>query len=85
MLQLLVIEDSELDYRLLVATLAQQGIACASTRVESAAELRDALGEHAWELVISDHCLPGFSSSESSITSNCNILAPLPRTSCGAG
>lgn len=64
MLQLLVIEDAELDYRLLVATLAQQGIACASTRVESAAELRNALDDHPWELVISDHCLPGFSSSE---------------------
>jgi signal transduction histidine kinase len=64
MLQLLVIEDAELDYRLLVATLAQQGVPCESRRVESAAQLHEALRERAWDLVISDHCLPGFSSSE---------------------
>jgi len=64
MLQLLVIEDAELDYRLLVATLAQQGVGCQPRRVESAAQLHEALRERAWDLVISDHCLPGFSSSE---------------------
>ena len=64
MLQLLVIEDSPLDYEMLVARLALHGVQASGTRVETAAELHAALDMQAWDLVISDHHLPGFSSSE---------------------
>ncbi|MGE0330463.1 MAG: histidine kinase [Ramlibacter sp.] len=64
LLQLLVIEDSRLDYEMLVARLALQGVQAAAARVETAAELQAALARQPWDLVISDHHLPGFSSSE---------------------
>ena len=63
-LQLLVIEDSPLDYEMLVARMALHGVQAAGTRVETAAELHAALDSQPWDLVISDHHLPGFSSSE---------------------
>ena len=63
-LQLLVIEDSQLDYEMLVARLALQGVQAEGLRVETAAELHAALALKAWDLVVSDHHLPGFSSSE---------------------
>lgn len=61
-LQLLVIEDSPLDHELLVATLALQGWPSIARRVESLPALREALAGQAWDLVISDHHLPGFTS-----------------------
>jgi signal transduction histidine kinase len=63
-LQLLVVEDSELDFQLLAANLASQGLPCAAERVETAAQLQAALQRRSWDLVISDHSLPGFSSGE---------------------
>lgn len=63
-MRLLVIEDSQLDYQMLLATLALQGVAAQAERVETAAGLREALARGPWDLVISDHQLPGFSSSE---------------------
>lgn len=63
-LQLLVIEDSELDYHLLIATLTMQGWPSRACRVDSLAALDEALGAQAWDLVISDHHLPGFTSAE---------------------
>lgn len=63
-MRLLVIEDSPLDFEMLVATLALQGVLADAERVESAADLRAALERQAWDLVISDHRLPDFSSNE---------------------
>ena len=63
-MRLLVIEDSPLDYEMLVATLALQGVGVSAQRVECAAGLAQALAREPWDLVISDHHLPGFSSGE---------------------
>lgn len=63
-LHLLVIEDSPLDYEMLVARLALHGVQVAGLRVETADELRAALDRQTWDIIISDHHLPGFSSSE---------------------
>ncbi|WP_427912007.1 histidine kinase [Ramlibacter sp. MMS24-I3-19] len=63
-MRLLVIEDSLLDYEMLLATLALQGIDARAERVEDAAGLHAALARERWELVISDHQLPAFSSGE---------------------
>ena len=63
-MQLLVIEDSPLDHEVLVATLALQDVVAQVERVESAQGLRDALARQPWDLVISDHHLPDFSSGE---------------------
>ena len=61
---LLVIEDSALDYEVILATLASQGIAVNAVRIQSGRELEHALQQQAWDAVISDHNLPGFSSGE---------------------
>lgn len=63
-MQLLVIEDSPLDYEMVVATLALQGQPVQARRVDSASGLRAALKSQRWDAIISDHHLPGFSSGE---------------------
>ncbi len=63
-LKLLVVEDSLLDHELLVATLAMQGWPCVALRVESLQALDEALATGGWDLVISDHQLPGFTSAD---------------------
>lgn len=63
-MRLLVIEDSPLDYEMLVATLALQGVRADATRVEDATGLHGALARQRWDLVISDHHLPSFSSGQ---------------------
>lgn len=60
-LRVLVVEDSEDDYQLLVAHLAATGWRTTSRRVEDAPGMREAL-EEPWDVVISDHSLPRFSS-----------------------
>lgn len=63
-LRLLVVEDSPLDYEMLVASLEMQGIHTAALRVESLEDLLAALSREAWDVVVSDHHLPGFTSKE---------------------
>ena len=76
-MQLLIVEDSLLDYDLLVATLAVQGVPAVTLRVESATDLRQALASQPWDLVISDHHLPGFSSSDAfAIVSTLPVAPP---------
>lgn len=63
-MRVLVIEDSELDYQMLLATLEAQGVPSEGLRVETASALTEALRTTEWDIVISDHCLPGFSSGQ---------------------
>jgi len=63
-LRLLVVEDDENDFLLLVATLGRQGLNVTCKRVEDADEMAAALADGQWEAVISDHHLPRFSSTE---------------------
>ncbi|HMS78194.1 MAG TPA: histidine kinase [Burkholderiaceae bacterium] len=63
-IRLLVVEDSELDYELLLRSLRKQHLAPDSVRVEDAAGLQAALGARRWDAVVSDHHLPRFSSGE---------------------
>ena len=58
-LQLLVAEDSEYDFEILLRELRKGGYAVSAERVKSTAELEDALGR-AWDLLISDWSMPGF-------------------------
>jgi signal transduction histidine kinase len=61
---ILVVEDSTDDFALLCATLARQGVNAACVRVETAEQMRVALEQGGWQLVISDHHLPAFSSTQ---------------------
>ena len=60
--RILFVEDSELDFELLVAALERNGIELAASRVEDAGAMRAALGEGTWDAVVSDRNLPHFSS-----------------------
>ena len=63
-IRLLVVEDSQVDYELLLATLARERLHVVARRVEERDELIRALAEARWDAVISDHHLPRFSSTE---------------------
>ena len=62
-IQLLVVDDSELDALLLEEQLLSGGFELDSRRVDNAEDLAIALGEKKWDLVVSDHNMPRFSSS----------------------
>ena len=63
-IRLLVVEDSELDYELLLRSLRRQHFDPHAVRVEEAGGLQAALANGPWDAVISDHHLPRFSSTE---------------------
>ncbi len=59
-LKLLVVEDSEDDFELLVAHLRRHGRRLQARRVEDEPGLRSALGDDTWDVVASDFNLPCF-------------------------
>lgn len=64
-MKLLNIEDSEADYLLMLHHLKKGGITdLYSERIESEAQLREALEREKWNLIISDYNIPGFSPLE---------------------
>ncbi len=58
-----MVEDSELDARLVLRELRRAGFAPKHERVTCEAQLRDALRRGPWDVVLSDHALPGFNST----------------------
>lgn len=60
-LKALLVEDSETDEKLLLRQLAKVGFDVQSIRVETAADMRKALAELDWDIVLSDYAMPGFS------------------------
>lgn len=62
--RILVVEDSEDDYQLLLLQLRKAPFATVANRVETESVLRAALRDTTWHVVISDHNLPRFSSAE---------------------
>jgi len=60
-LRVLIVEDSENDTLLMVDELAQGGYDVAYQRVETADQMRTALREQTWDLIIADHRMPHFS------------------------
>lgn len=63
-LKLLMVEDSEDDSQLLLRELVKSGFATDIQRVDNKAALMNALQDRSWDIAITDHNLPGFSSSE---------------------
>src|ERR671916_2303560 len=62
-LKVLLVEDSEDDALLLMRMLRRGGYDAAWERVDTAAAMEAALDGHSWDLVISDHSMPAFSSA----------------------
>lgn len=60
--RVLFVEDSPRDVELLAAELRRGGFAVSACRVDSEQELSSALARQEWDLVISDHAMPGFDS-----------------------
>jgi len=61
-LNLIVVEDSELDYELLLAMLMREGLRPRAVRVEDEAGMRAAFAAGPIDAVITDHNLPRFDS-----------------------
>lgn len=61
-LNIIVVEDSELDYELLLAMLTREGLKPRTTRVEDEAGMRDVFAKGRVDAVITDHNLPRFDS-----------------------
>ena len=61
-LWVLIVEDSEKDAVLLVRVLRDGGYTPTIECVDSAAAMQDALQKHAWDIIFSDHDMPGFDS-----------------------
>ncbi len=63
-LRVLLVEDSEDDAELVVWELRRAGFEPQFDRVQQAETLEDALDRQAWDLVIADYTMPGFSGLE---------------------
>lgn len=61
-LRVLIVEDSEDDALLLLRELSKQGFVPESLRVDTPAALEEALIQYSWDIVVTDHNLPGFDS-----------------------
>jgi len=61
-IQLLVVEDSELDYELLLALLARAGRPVRARRVEDEAGMRAVFRDGPVDVVVTDHNMPNFDS-----------------------
>jgi len=61
-LRVLAVEDSENDTQLLMLELQRGGFEPIFERVDSAASMASALEKQPWDVVISDHSMPGFGS-----------------------
>lgn len=62
-LRVLIINDSEEDAALLATQFVRAGRPITHGRVDTAARMRDALLAAKWDIIVSDHVMPGFSSS----------------------
>src|SRR4028119_592767 len=62
-LRILIVEDSEDDTLLLLRQLRRGGYDLDHRRVDTASSMQAALDERTWDLAISDHSMPNFSSS----------------------
>src|SRR4051794_29310441 len=67
-LRVLVVEDSERDLELLLRDLRKANYLVTHARVETESEMRAALEQTAWDIVISDYRLPEFDANQALAT-----------------
>jgi signal transduction histidine kinase len=63
-LRALILEDDELDAALLLRALRRDGYEVTHRRVETAAQMRDALTDEPWDVVLSDYSMPALTVQE---------------------
>jgi PAS domain S-box-containing protein len=64
LLQILLVEDSEDDARLILREIGRGGYKVASERVETRSTMEEALARQAWDLILCDYLLPRFGAME---------------------
>ncbi len=62
-MRILCVEDSDIDFELMQFALRSAGLPHTAVRVEDEAGMSDALSTGVWDVIISDHNLPRFSSA----------------------
>ena len=60
-LKIIIVEDSEDDAHFIQEEIEKAGYEITATRVDTASSLETALMQQDWDLVLSDHSMPGFS------------------------
>jgi signal transduction histidine kinase len=60
-LRALIVEDSVADTELLLRALRREGYDVSHRRVDTAADMRSALAQQPWDIVLSDYAMPSFS------------------------
>jgi len=63
-IKILIVDDSEDDALLVERELRRGGLVAACKRVDSAVSMSDAIMSQSWDVVVTDHNMPGFSSQE---------------------
>jgi DNA-binding NtrC family response regulator len=63
-LNVIIVEDNEDDLLLMLIALKKAGYTPNCTHVQTRSELKAALQDEQWQLVISDHAMPSFSAPE---------------------
>ena len=63
-LRVLIVEDLEDDALLLAHELSNGGYELQWERVETLVEMRDALQDRQWDIILADYSMPGFSATE---------------------
>ena len=64
LIKVLLVEDNEEDAELLFRHLRTKGMPAECLRVASAADMRSALNEGTWDVILADYTMPGFSGLE---------------------
>ena len=80
----LMVEDSEDDAHLLTRELQRQGFEPTVSRVDTGPALRESLASSDWDVVISDHNMPGFSGDEALSLVQASSIRTCPSSSCRA-
>src|SRR5262245_23027520 len=63
-LRVLIVDDNPDDAELMLGELGRRGFDPTSRRVETAGEMRAALAEGPWDVVLSERSLPGFGAAQ---------------------
>jgi diguanylate cyclase (GGDEF)-like protein len=63
-LKVLIADDSEDDALLLIRELRKGGLRCEYERIQTASDMKAVLSEQSWDLVVTDHNMPSFSSDD---------------------